>query len=315
MVYEIFLQTVTAALQEQLGSSYSIVIRKIPKNNGILLDSLCISREPDTIAPAIYLNSYYEQFLDGMPLQDIFSDIKKLYLENRTCPAIQLQQFSNLSDIRSRIAWKLIHAGSNRNLLEQIPHLPFLDLAIVFYLHLEQSEHGQMTALIYNEHLELWNITTEELNNLAKNNTPKLLPLTINSMRDVMKDIARSNLGDDFDEEIIDRLLDKNEQDELYVLTNTLGLNGACCLLYEESLSRFADSLNCDLIILPSSIHEVLLLPDSDHLSYEELEQMVLHINRTEVPVEDRLSNQIYHYSRAAGRISVISDATDVLSE
>ena len=60
-----------------------------------------------------------------------------------------------------------------------------------------------------------------------------------------------------------------------------------------------------DLIILPSSIHEVLLIPHSNHISYEELAETVFTINQEEVPQEDRLSNHIYYYSRSKNHLSV----------
>ena len=62
-----------------------------------------------------------------------------------------------------------------------------------------------------------------------------------------------------------------------------------------------------DLIILPSSIHEVLLLPDDGDISYAEMSRLVTHINRSEVPKEDRLSNQVYLYSRNTGDITMAS--------
>lgn len=306
MVYEIFLETVTNALQAQLGGSYSIVMRKIPKNNGIMLDGICISREPDTIAPAIYLNSYYQQFLSGMSLEDILSDIEHLYMENRTCPAISMERFLSFPQISHLIAFKLIHAQSNSDLLRQVPHIPFIDLAIVFYLYLEQSEHGQMTALIYNEHLPLWELTTEDLFALARTNTPRLFPAAISCMRDVMKEIARSNLGQDYDEDLMDSILSKGENEDLYVLTNCCGINGAGCLLYEDVLNGFAEQIDSDLVILPSSIHEVILLADTDSLCYDDLKHMVTHINQTEVPAEDRLSDELYRYTRKGGRITPV---------
>lgn len=306
MVYEKFLETVVSALSSRLGIGYSVALHKIPKNNGVLLDGLCITKIPDTIAPAIYMNSYYEQFLAGAALDDIVAGIYCLYQDSTPCPAIRPESFQNFSGISRLIAWKLIHAGSNRALLAEIPHIPLLDLAIVFYLYLDNSEHGQMTALIYNEHLTLWNITEKELHDLAKANTPKLLPCSINSMNEIMCDLARDYLGDDCDEDFIRNLQDTNEQQELFVLTNHFGINGSCCILYDGVLKQFADKLERDLIILPSSIHEVLLLPDSDRLSYTELSEMVTHINQTEVPAEDQLSNQIYRYSRQEDRLSMI---------
>ena len=92
-----------------------------------------------------------------------------------------------------------------------------------------------------------------------------------------------------------------------YVLSNRSGINGAACILYEDVLKNFADGVEKNLIILPSSIHEVLLLPDDGDISYEEMSRLVTHINRSEVPEEDRLSNQVYLYSRETGEVTMAS--------
>jgi len=106
------------------------------------------------------------------------------------------------------------------------------------------------------------------------------------------------HLGADYREEFIEELLSAPSISPLYVQTNSMGICGACTILYPNQLKNFADTVNADLVILPSSIHEVLLIPYEAKLSFPELTNMVTHINRAEVSVEDRLSDQVYLYSR-----------------
>lgn len=177
----------------------------------------------------------------------------------------------------SGIKWyfKLIQADSNRELLVDTPNVAFLDMAIVFYLFLDQSEMGQMTALIHNSHLGVWNTTEEELYRLAKINTPKLLPAKIKTMKEVMDEMLMEQFGELSETDIIGELLeDMPDKLLLYVLTNQCGTCGAGCILYEGCLEEFAKEKEADIIILPSSIHEVLLTIDRGDLDYEELEEM-----------------------------------------
>ena len=99
----------------------------------------------------------------------------------------------------------------------------------------------------------------------------------------------------------------------LYVLTNSRGINGAACILYPRVLKEFAESLGEDLIILPSSIHEVLLTPSSVSLPPEELNEMVQAINQSDVPAEDRLSDHIYYFSRIQGCLYLPPSSTTTL--
>lgn len=89
------------------------------------------------------------------------------------------------------------------------------------------------------------------------------------------------------------------------MLTNQKGLAGDGCILYPGILKDFADRTNNDVVILPSSIHEVLLLDLSEPVHFSELNKMIQMINRAEVPREDRLSNHVYLYSRTSDRITI----------
>lgn len=313
MVYETFLNLVTSRLQQEIGDGTELFIRKIPKNNGIILDALCIRTGDEASSPAIYLNSYFEQYEQGMPMDAIIQDILALYRTTALPDSILSAEFSNLEHFRPKIMFKLIHAATNRELLKTIPHIPYLDLAVIFYLHLEHSVNGLLTAVIHKDHMELWGLNTRELWQIALANTPKTFPAEIRSMTELMKEIAQENLGEQYDEETLDTLLEEEEVAPLYVLTNTSGLNGAGCMLYRNILKDFADSIGSDLIILPSSIHEVLLTPYTPEASFDNLSEMVTAINQHEVPAEDQLSNQVYLYTRSDDHIRIVSNAVDLV--
>lgn len=304
MVYEIFQTKITNSLQSHLGSDYELLLQKVPKNNGTLLDGLCITRKEQKVSPTIYLNSYYERYLEGIPFHSIVKEILQIYQNNTPVTDLDFSVLNDFSRLREKVVCKLIHTASNKELLNTIPSVPYLDLSIVFYLYLDKTDSGQMTALIHNDHMKAWSTDTEELYRLALVNTPKLLPAQLRSMTAVMKAIAREHMGSEYREEFIDDLLSASTVSPLYVLTNSSGICGACTILYPNQLKNFADMVEKDLVILPSSIHEVLLIPYNDTISFKELADMVSHINRSEVPVEDRLSDQVYLYSR--GRDTVI---------
>ena len=298
MVYEMFQTKIADTLQSSLGSDYELMLQKVPKNNGTLLDGLCITRREQKVSPTIYLNSYYERYLEGIPFNSIVKEILQIYQDNTSVADLDFSVLNDFSRLREKVVYTLIHTASNKALLSTIPSVPYLDLSIVFYLYLDKTDSGQMTALIHNDHMEAWKTDIKELYRLSLSNTPKLLPAQLRSMTAVMKAIAMEHLGSEYREEFVDDLLSAPTVSPLYVLTNSSGICGACTILYPNQLKNFADMVEKDLVILPSSIHEVLLIPYDDTLSFQELADMVSHINRSEVPVEDRLSDQVYLYSR-----------------
>lgn len=307
MNYNQFLEDVRAAVQERLGSDYEIRIQKITKNNGILLDGLIIGKTSKNIAPTIYLNSYYMHFTHGMSLQEILEDIISAYKENNEMVLGDMRELLDINNLKDKVAFKLIQREKNQELLKDVPYIEFQDLAVVFYLILDEHKGGQMTALIHNSHMEPWGVEKKELYCLAMRNTPILLPPEIKTMKEIMCDILKGRLEELEMEEMVDDLLDLDSQKPpLYVLSNKKQINGAGCILYDRCLKNFADSRESDIVILPSSTHEVILVPDDGNLDYSELQKTVGQINESEVPKEDVLSDKIYKYSRHDCSVSLI---------
>ena len=309
MVYKAFQETITSRLQSRLGTGYRLIVSKVPKNNGLFLDGLTITLRDQTASPVIYLNYYYERFLGGHPIDSLVEEIVDIYRESA---GILHADFSILNDferLKDRITYRVISTRDNLALLKDTVSVPFQDLSIVFYLFLQQSPIGQMTALVRRRHMEQWRTTPEELLALAEKNTPLLLPPELKNMDEIMDAVAREHMGDDYYPGVIDTLFPDHAYSPLYVLSNTTGLHGACVMLYPDVLKNFADRLDRDLVILPSSIHEVLLLPYDDNVTFSGLSDMVAEINQTAVSLEDRLSNHVYFYSRTADEIILAQDS------
>jgi hypothetical protein len=122
----------------------------------------------------------------------------------------------------------------------------------------------------------------------------------------ILSEGAISNSEEIMPEELSQYLLPQskiNSQPRMYILTNQKGINGASCLLYENVIRQFAGQINSDLYILPSSIHEIILIPKKQNMKKETFTQMVEDVNRTQVAVEEVLSDHVYHYSREKDRI------------
>lgn len=306
MNYNDFLLTVQKQLQDRLGPDHRIDLRSVPKNNGVLLDGLCDHYLDSALAPTIYLNSYYEQLLEGTStLPQICEEIIRIFSDNPPPQTIKADELSDFSKMKSRVMMKLIHADLNQDLLRDIPHIPYLDLAIVFYLFLDRNSQGQMTALIHNDHLTNWHTHTHELFTLAMQNTPLTYPAEIRSMTSVLYDIAQKTFPK-FDSAAVQEAIQEEDiSPALYVLSNQSGIYGAASILYPDILKNFADRLNHDLVVIPSSIHEVLLTPIHDFIDFDEMNHMVNTINQFEVSQEERLSSHVYCYYRAENKLSI----------
>lgn len=314
MLYHTFLSAVRQQMEKRLGDGYVLTIHRIPRNNGLCLDGLSICQKGSRIAPTVYLNTCYQRFQSGTSLDQILDELLSLYRQSLASTPFDLNLLDRAESVRPRVAFRLVNARSNRELLQTLPHLPVLDLAKVFYLDLGSDSAGAMTVRITNAHLDHWGMDLETLNLLADENTPRLFPAKILSLEEALGEVLISGLDDPRTPVRSFRLTARSEPDfPMYILSNRSGLSGAACMLYPDVLKDFADRMKANLVVLPSSIHEVLLLPDRGDQNYEELCRTVASINRTEVDPEERLSNQAYLFSRTTGRLRMAPVAADPL--
>lgn len=303
MDYDTFKSEVVKSARERLGDECQIMAQEVKKNNGVILDGLVLKKKQNKKAPVVYLNNYYQLFCNGMTMDMILKDILKAYENDLTLPTVSMENFR---EVRKMVVYKLIQTEANEELLKEVPHIPFMDLSIVFYLLIQKNNNDQMAALIHNTHMETWKTSTKELYELAKINTPVMLPERIIPVKEVICKIIKEELGDSCEEAFFDEMLGLGpEKFPLYVLSNPDMRNGAACILYEDCLKKFARELEADILILPSSIHEVMLMPDCK-ADYDELLEMVRNINQTEVPKEDLLANSVYKYERETGHIKMV---------
>lgn len=287
MNYQDFICYVQNGIQKQLGPHMEVTLHQVTKNNSIHLDGLTITTPQEIMSPTIYLNSYYDNYQNhGQSLSDIIDEIKRIYEKSRCGPVVEPDFYTNFEKAGRHVVCKLISYSRNLQLLEKIPFIPFLDLAIVFYYLFEDETIGNSSILVHHSHLKLWNITPEELYKIARQNTPRLLLPDFRSMEHVISDI----LGDDlFEEDFSDSL-------PMYVLSNETKNYGAVLMIYDYILSEIGQQLGSDYYILPSSIHECIIVPSTVCQSRKDLQDMVREINETQVLPEDILSDHVYYY-------------------
>lgn len=308
MTFEMFVNEIVRGVAAVLGSDYDVATRKVAKNNGVVQTGLLIGRTERCITPAIYLDSLYEAYKAGdgcRKLEEIVKIIVTGYQDRQQEAERLYIGLSGLLDyemVKDKIIYKLINTEKNRELLNQVPSRSFHDLSIVFMLYLEEGEKGIYTAIIHNEHMDFWNVTVSELYEEAKRNTPRLLPETFTGISEVIRELLAFEESDDMSTERIEEF-----PSPFYILTNRVGIDGAACMIYPGVIRRCADRLESDLLILPSSVHETLLLPDDGTVDMESLRGLVQYVNVSEVPMEERLSDQVYLYKRAENRITMVA--------
>lgn len=300
MEYREFLENVRKEVESRYDSNVSVTLNHVMKNNGTELDGITIMEKDKNIAPTIYINSFYDRYREGVSLKAVVSEIIRIYNQNKNSININADYFENYENVRKTIVYKLVNYQKNKKLLEDVPYKRVLDLAVVFYCLIEQRKGVSATALIHNEHLRIWNVTEDEIYNDALKNTPVLLAGSIVPMSKILSEIAGTAPVDN-DEKVCEY----TGEDILYVLTNSSMVNGAACILYDNLLKKFANDVHSDLYILPSSVHEVIIVPKKNAFDKSELADMVREVNEQGVSQDEILSDNVYEYNRKNGLITM----------
>lgn len=313
-----FTQKILEILRKKLGADYTVFSHCVRKNNGMEMTGIVAKYTGRTISPTIYINSLYRE---GMTEEEIIEAADILCEELQTSEFeedVDLSGFTTFEKAKNRLAFKLIHAEKNKELLKDVPHRLFHNLAIVFYYVVTESPfYGKASILVRDNYKKRWGASTDELMELALKNTPELLPWTINDMEDVMRDILaesiKSNAKEDFlDEKWLDDLISQMSENQekkipMYVLTNKQKLYGAACMLYPGVLKKFAEKIKQDFYILPSSIHEAILIPANAGCDQQSLHEIVTDINRTQVAADEILADSVYFYSKSRDTVVWLS--------
>lgn len=294
MNYQQFIEEVERRVKEKIkgNETITVYIHTAVKNNGKERKGITVLEKGIHISPTIYLEEYFQQFQEGKPIEKIVEKILQLYEEVKCSHPCEESLLQNYEELKGKFACKLIHRGKNEKLLNDIPYVPWMDLAIAVFVLLEVSPYGTATVLVRKEHLEIWGLTEAQLFDEAKKNTPILLPYQFCPMRKLLREICPYAVDEG-----------EEEEESLYVLSNKLRSFGAASMLYDGILEKVGQKLGENYYILPSSIHEVIVVPESKSPVKQDLEEMVREINETQVEEEEVLSDRVYYFSRKENRL------------
>lgn len=290
MNFNEFEREILLYFRKMLGEEYTISINEVRKNNNIVLNGLLMRKEGQSVTPNIYLNHYYERYIEGVQMEQIESEIWNTYTD--AMESFEVKNFNldmELDQQKDKIVYRLINYKENEEKLKKLPHIRFLDLAITFYCYIDLREQTLSMVPISHELAGKWKVSVKELLAYAHSNTPRIFPIMWSSLEDVVRNMM--------DEEQFQKTMQDHDNDvSMFVVTNEVAMNGATVMLYEEAFHEIAETLGGRLFILPSSIHEVVLLPYDEAIDTEYLASLVKEVNLTQVPWEDVLSNHIYYY-------------------
>ena len=298
LTYDEFKDKVKSSILDYLpdSSNYHVDIITAVKNNDLILDGLSIKNPNVNIAPTIYLNSFYDiNYKNGATLEECLQEIAQIYKEHSLSQDIDTGIFMQWDTVKDRIICKLVCGENNEEYLKDKPHKNMSNIAIVYSIIVDIFKDETTSSILTNSLFDLYGISLDDLHEVALKNTEKLYPCVLNDIFSILElDLYNGQPINYLEPQNMELTLPENS--ELYVLTNTKKINGASVMLYPGVLDMIGNKIGGDFYILPSSIHEVLILPKTENSKLEELEKMVADINDTEVAQDEILSYHVFEY-------------------
>lgn len=296
-------------VMESCLEDIEITVKCTTKNNGVQLIGLEFKGNSN-IAPVIYMDNYYKAFCAGCSMEELTQYLMKEYKEIDADKSINITPLLNYDYTKYKITYRLINYEMNKDMLKEMPHVRYLDLAKIYVINIFMEEEGSSEIKIHNGFLQFWNKSIEEIDALATENTERMFTAKIISMDDALREIMKKKgVMNSVDEEIQAWLDDVgNEKTPLYIATNQYGQYGANIMCYKDVIKNFANSKESDLYILPSSVHELLLMKTSEMgMEKEYVKNMVYEVNRSDAIQTDQvLSDNVYLYSREKDIIEIL---------
>ena len=307
MNYEIFKEVVAEKFKSYLPERYQnmeLRVESVNKVNRVMDGITLIDHSAEkNISPTIYINNMYDHYLHTENLQKVLQDaaesMDKAFLEAPKAGILDME------NARDNIVFQVVNTMQNEDMLRDMPHRDYQDLSIIYRWVVAVDERGIQSTVVRDNLAKQLGMTEADLFKCAVENTRRIFPPMVKSMNDVMRDMMMS---DGMPAEIADMMLEEMPADRtMWIISNDRGVNGAGSMLYEDVLHKLAMQLESDLYLLPSSVHECIAVSVDMGDPYE-LAEMVNEINMSQVALEERLSNQVYHYDKDARRLTLATD-------
>ncbi len=266
-----------------LGDGYSVECKEVIKNNGVAYHAVVIRKNSGNIAPTIYIDEYYREYLKGKKVTAITDHVIKLYHESEVRGDFDVEFFTDFSKVCKFLSFKAVNLERNRQILTDIPYRQIEDLALIPICRVNSDIFGSGCITIHNQHVKAWEVSDEELWENIFESTFDVAPVNISTISENVGGV----LG----------MVHDDVLDNILVVSNKEMRFGAGAVFYPGVLKMISERLNSDLVIIPSSVHETIVMPSFMASSNEyTLSRMISEVNDSVVSDEEILSDNAYYY-------------------
>ena len=293
--YESVRERIIASLPAGFEDAEVSLTRQVKQNDTVKC-GITIKKPGESICPIIYLDDFYRQYEDGKPIDSLIGQIVDLRagLSPGIAQEINPASLGDYEAVRPRLQMRIFDTEKNEKRLEDIVHHSYGDFSAGYAVKMGESEHKTMFVMITPSMMEMWGITKRRLHDDTILADLSREPVLVD-MGSMMMSFGDGTDCRNFLKE--NKPIDPQEVDmPMFVLTSQDRIHGAGLILNPVVQQKIAHILGGDYYVLPSSIHEVLVLPNTGGRSVRDLTEMVREVNRTMVAPDEVLSDKVQFY-------------------
>ena len=290
MNYEQFKHEVESVVKDYLPDEYKdakVSIAEVSKI-GMTYDSLTVRPEGQMAAPAANLNAFFEDYKNGKPFDEVMDKIADVLQTEAPSHLKNMSWLMDYDQVKDHLFIRVCNAENNQDLLDKAPHKVVDDLVITCHIAVDMTPNGLASTVVNNDLLGHYGVTPEQLFEDAMRSAPELMPVKIDTMYNVISGMMPEVMADDIMPDQATPGMD------MMIVTNNSMVNGAAAMFYPGVMEDISEKMGGNFVMLPSSINEVIIVPDMG--DYARLESMVKDINENSVDPKEQLSDHVYHY-------------------
>lgn len=287
-------------IMDYLPPSYEdaeIHFKEVVKHGDQHLTGMVISRPGESVVPTIYVDHLYEEYLEGRDIEEIVGDVADIRIRNEVTAEDRdiLYQLLDYEYVKDKLQVRICDTNENQERLSKLVHSERSDFSATYHVILDTNSEGQTSVAVTPDVMKSWGVSMEQLHQdalAADMDRKPILSDMYSVMQEMIAGMKATNL-----------LMESNRDDlmmdeTMFCLTNQDKINAAGLLMQDDLMAQISDLLGGSYYILPSSIHELLIVPDRGELGINELSELVREVNRTQVSPQDRLSDEVQYYDK-----------------
>ena len=290
-------------VQNPFSSQFRVNVKDVEKANGMSYRGIEVSDQQVGMGVTINMDKHYKMYLGGKSVDEIADMVQQQVadaFERR--PDVDMSRLKDYESLCSNVMMEAVSREKNAEYLQNIPHFDMADLSIIYRLNVGRDRnHDIGVVTVDNQLLSSMGISQDQFQKDVFEQALAGEPPILKSLAEVMD---MNFMGDD-----------SQPEGGLFLATNRDALYGASVIAIPGFLDQAAEKLGGSFYILPSSVHEVLLLRNDEEVNVQEMESMVQEINAAIVSPEEQLSDRVYHYDAQEKVFELASDYEQRIAE